>query len=163
MSITKENLDEILPSLKIAAVNLKGGARRMFLGQLAIDYGKGGRLAISNHLGISRVTLNKGIEEVRTGIIHEDKFWKRGRKKLEELNPKLIEDIKEIGENSSQTDPQFKSTRLYTRLSVNQIRKELLKRGYKEEDLPVKETLRTKLIDLGFKQRKVAKTKPKKK
>ena len=82
---------------------------------------------------------------------------------MEELNPKLIEDIKEIGDNSSQTDPQFKSTRLYTRLSVNQVRKELLKRGYEEKDLPGKETLRIKLIDLGFKRRKVAKTKPKKK
>ena len=163
MGIIKENLSKLLPSLKIAAANLKGSARRMFLGQLALDYGKGGRLVISNHLGISRVTLNKGIEEVKTGIIHKDKFEQRGRKKLEELNPKLIEDIKEIGDNSSQTDPQFKSTRLYTRLSINQVRKELLKRGYKEEDLPSNETIRTKLISLGFKQRKVAKTKPKKK
>lgn len=163
MVITKENLRGFLPSLKIAASNLKGSVRRMFLGQLALDYGKGGRLAISENLGISRVTLNKGIEEVKTGIIQVDNFRQRGRKKMEELNPKLIEEIKEIGDASSQTDPQFKSTRLYTRLSVNQVRKELIKRGYPDDELPSNGTLRNKLISLGFKRRKVSKTKPKKK
>lgn len=135
----------------------------MFLGQLALDYGIGGKVSISNHLGISRVTLNKGISEVSTGIICEDKFGERGRKRLEELNPKLIAEIAKIGENSSQIDPQFKSTRLYTRLSISQVRKELIKRGYEDSGLPSNQSLRNKMIDLGFKRRKVAKTKPKKK
>ena len=163
MKITKENLSAFLPSLKLAASNLKGSSRRMFLGQLALDYGKGGRVRISNDLGISRVTLNKGIKEVMTGIVIEDKFRERGRKKLEELNPGLIESLKEIGDTSSQTDPQFKSTRLYTRLSINQVRKELIKRGYQDGELPSNETLRNKMMILGFTRRKVAKTKPKKK
>lgn len=162
MKITQENFKEFLPSLQIAASNLKGSARRMFLGQLALDYGIGGKVTISEHLGISRVTLNKGILEVSTGIIIRDKFGERGRKKLEELNPKLIETIREIGENSSQIDPQFKSTRLYTRLSIRQVRKELIKRGYEDEELPTNQTLHNKMVALGFKQRKVAKTKPKK-
>lgn len=135
----------------------------MFLGQLALDYGKGGRARVSKDLGISRVTLNKGIKEVLTGIVIEDKFGERGRKKLEELYPQLIADIKEIGDTSSQTDPQFKSTRLYSRLSINQVRKELLKRGYQETELPSNETIRNQMIKLGFTRRKVAKTKPKKK
>ena len=142
---------------------MKGNARRMFLGQLALDYGTGGKVSISKHLGISRVTLNKGISEVSTGIIYEDKFRERGRNKLGELNPELIVAIKEIGENSSQIDPQFKSTRLYTRLSISEVRKELIKRGYEDTGLPSNQTLRNKMVGLGFKQRKVAKTKPKKK
>jgi hypothetical protein len=162
MKITRENFKTFLPSLKIAASSLKGSARRMFLGQLALDYGTGGRASISKHLGISRLTLNKGISEVSTGRVNEDKFGERGRKKLEELNPKLIAEIKDIGENSSQIDPQFKSTRLYTRLSISQVRKELIRRGYEDRELPSNQTLRNKMIDLGFKQRKVAKTKPKK-
>lgn len=163
MEITKQNLSMFLPSLKLASSKLKGSARRMFLGQLALDYGKGGRVAISRSLEISRVTLNKGIREVTTGVVTEDKFSERGRKKLEDLNPKLIEDLKEIGDTSSQTDPQFKSTRLYSRLSISQIRKELIKKGYKDNELPSDETLRKKMISLGFKRKKVAKTKPKKK
>ena len=163
MKITRENFKNFLPSLKIASSSLKGSARRMFLGQLALDYGTGGKVSISKHLGISRVTLNKGIAEVSTGMVNEDKFGERGRKKLEELNPKLIEEIKEIGEKSSQIDPQFKSTRLYSRLSISRVRKELIKRGYEDSELPSNQTLRNKMIDLGFKQRKVAKTKPKKK
>jgi hypothetical protein len=67
MKITRENFKTFLPSLKIAASSLKGSARRMFLGQLALDYGTGGRASISKHLGISRLTLNKGISEVSTG------------------------------------------------------------------------------------------------
>ena len=101
MEITRENIESLLPSLQIAAFSLKGSARRMFLGQLALDYGLGGRALVSKHLGISRVTLNKGIAEVSTGIVNEDKFSGRGRKKLEQLNPKLIGELKEIGENSS--------------------------------------------------------------
>lgn len=163
MKVTKENLNQFLPGLKVAASNLKGSSRRMFLGQLALDYGIGGRLAISKKFEISRVTLNKGIEEVKRGIGQEDRFGERGRKKLEDLNPELIEAIKEIVDGSSQIDPQFKSTRLYTRLSAAQLRKELIKCGYKEDDLPSNQTLRNKMISLGFKRRKVAKTKPKKK
>ncbi len=163
MQITKENLTTFLPSLKLAASELKGSGRRMFLGQLALDYGKGGRAVVSENLGISRVTLNKGIKEVTTGIANKDRFSERGRRKLEELNPKLMEDLKEIGNTSSQTDPQFKSTRLYTRLSIGQVRKELIKRGHKDTELPSGETLRKKMMSLGFKRRKVAKTKPKKK
>lgn len=162
MKITRENFTSLLPSLQIASSNLKGSARRIFLGQLALDYGRGGKVLISKELGISRMTLNKGIEEIKTGIIAKDKFGERGRKKLEELNPKLIAEIKEIGENSSQTDPQFKSTRLYTRLSIAQLRKELVKRGYEDCQLPSNQTLRNKMISLGLKQRKVSKTKPKK-
>jgi hypothetical protein len=47
-------------------------------------------------------------------------------------------------------------------LSISQVRKELIRRGYEDRELPSNQTLRNKMIDLGFKQRKVAKTKPKK-
>ncbi len=163
MKITKEDFEKILPSLKLASSSLKGSARRMFLGQLAMDLGLGGKILVSKNLGISRQTLDKGIMEVKKGIGNKDNFSDRGRKPLEEINPKLLDTIKEIADGASQTDPQFKSTRLYTRLSPNSIRKELVKRGYIEEELPSNQTIWNKLKRMGYKRRKVAKTKPKKK
>ena len=163
MRITKGAFLSLLPSLKQAASFLKGSAHRMYLGQLALDLESGGKSLVSRSLGISRVTLRKGITEVESGIPQKDMFSQRGRKPLSETNPELLEKIKEIADNSSQTDPQFKSTRLYTRLSAKEVRKQLIKIGYKDEELPCNQTIWNKLLDLGFKRRKVAKTSPKKK
>lgn len=163
MEVSNCDFFGLLPSLKLAAEKLKGSERRMFLGQIALDLGAGGKAKVSKYLGISRVTLRKGIQEVQSGIAQVDKFNERGRKPLEELNPGLIASIKEIADNSSQTDPQFKSTRLYTRLSVSEMRRQLIKKGYQEDDLPSNQTIWVKMRALGYKRKKVAKTKPKKK
>jgi len=163
MNLPKEHFLTMLPSLKLACSHLRGQARRLFLGQLALDLGLGGQLLISTHLPISRDTLRKAIGELTSGEFIEDNFGARGRKPLEALNPTLLCDIKDIVDKASQTDPQFKSTRLYTRLSANAVRQELLKQGYAESDLPTNQTIWNKLYDLGYKRRKVAKTKPKKK
>ncbi|MCK5537538.1 MAG: hypothetical protein KAI79_11975 [Bacteroidales bacterium] len=98
----------------------------MFLGQIALDLGRGGKVLVSSVFGISRVTLRKGIGEVESGVPHVDKFNERGRKPLSITNPQLLEDIKKIVDDASQTDPQFKSTRLYTRLSVKEVRIQLI-------------------------------------
>jgi len=118
---------------------------------------------VTKNLGISRETLRKGIREIETGQAIEDKFKERGRKPLEETNPKLVATIKKIVDGASQTDPQFKSTRLYTRLSPQVVKTELIKRGYEAMHLPCKETIGNIMKRLGYKRKKVAKTKPKKK
>ncbi len=163
MNISKENFKVLLPSLELACSYMKGQERRLFLGQLAIDLGLGGQLLVSENLPISRETLRKGVQELKSGEIKEDKFSHRGRKPLEELNPKLLAAIKDIVDKASQTDPQFKSTRLYTRLSVNEVRQQLIRQGYSDADLPSNQTIWNKLYALGYKRRKVGKTKPKKK
>jgi len=153
---------EILPSIKTALSNLKGSGKRAFLGQLSLDLGWGGQSLVSKTLGVSRKTIAKGVLEIETGELIEDKFSERGRKPLEELNPDLIESIRTIIDGSSQIDPKFTSERLYTRLSAQQVRVQLLKRGYKESDLPTNQTIWNKMGLLGYQRRKVAKTKPKK-
>lgn len=163
MIITKENFESLLPSLKIAASSLKGSARRMYLGQLALNLGEGGKSLVSRELGISRQTLRKGVREVESGQAQIDNFQARGRKSLEEKQPELIEAIREIVDGASQIDPKFTSTRLYTRLSAKQVKKQLIKRGFKEEELPTNQTIFNKMVSLGYKRKKVSKTKPKKK
>ena len=88
----------------------------------------------------------------------------KGRYKAESHLPNLLEDIKNIVDFQSQTDPSFKSQRLYTRLSAAQVRKQLIEKyGYSEENLPTCETIRVKLNDLGYKLRRVKKVQPQKK
>ncbi len=52
----------------------------------------------------------------------------RGRYKAEEHLTNLLEDIKKLVDSQSQTDPSFKSQRLYTRLTASQVRKLLIEK-----------------------------------
>jgi len=74
-----------------------------------------------------------------------------------------LNDIKDIVDSQSQTDPNFKSTRLFTRLTVEEIRNQLIQKGYRDEDLPSNQTLNTKVNQLGYQLKKVKKTEPLKK
>ena len=47
-------------------------------------------------------------------------------KRIEEKLPHLLEDIKDIIDSQSQTDPNFKTTRLFTRLTSKEIRIQLI-------------------------------------
>ena len=72
-------------------------------------------------------------------------------------------DIQAIVDGQSPTDPTFQTTRLYTRLSVAEVRKQLMvQKGYTDDELPTGETIRVKLNDLGYKLRAVQKSRPKK-
>ena len=46
--------------------------------------------------------------------------------------PTLLDDIRAIVDSQSQTDPQFRTTRLYTRLSAAEVRRQL----HRPERLP---------------------------
>jgi len=162
MEITKENYKQLLPSIHLASQDLKGSNRRKYLGQLVLDLGRGGQRLVSKTLGVSRHTLRKGIQEIESGECKKDKFQERGRHKTEEKQPELVESLRKIVDGASQTDPQFKSTRLYTRLSARSVREELIKQGYERKELPCENTISNIMKRLGYKRRKVSKTKPKK-
>lgn len=78
--------------------------------------------------------------------------------------PNLLKDIEEIAEGEAQTDPTFKTTRKYIRVSAAEIRKQLVKeKGYREEELPCEDTIRRKLNQMGYYPKKVRKSQPLKK
>lgn len=143
---------------------LKGHERRIVLAQLSIEYGHGGQTFVAKEFNIGRDTIRKGLHELKSGIKCEDAFNMRGRNKTEDKLPNLSEHIREIGESQSQTDPKFQSTRLYTRLTIAEFRRQLIKeKGYKDGELPTNQTLTTIINKLGYKTRKIQKTKPFKK
>ncbi len=93
-----------------------------------------------------------------------DNYSAKGRYKAEEHLPNLLDDIKKLVDSQSQTDPSFKSQRLYTRLTAIKVRKLLIEKfSYSDEELPTSETIRIKLNYLGYRLKRVAKVLPQKK
>lgn len=126
--------------------------------------GRGGQSFAEQVLGWNRTTIRKGQTEIRSGQPIEDCFKARGRRRIEARLPNLLEDICSIVEPSGQTDPTFRSTRIYSPLTAEEVRLRLITQcGYKDAELPCTRTIRNKLNDLGFRLRKVRKCRPLKK
>ena len=76
-------------------------------------------------------------------------------------SPNLLHDITAIVDGQSQADPQFRTTRLYTRLTVTEVRRQLIaQKGYMDAELPTAETIGARLNLLGYYPKKVAKSQP---
>jgi Rhodopirellula transposase DDE domain len=150
--------------LRETAKKLKGASRRRFMAQIVLEVGYGGQSKAEQELGWNRGTIRKGRSEIKSGITKVDNYRARGRKKAEWHLPNLLLDLEEIVDCNSQTDPSFKTQRLYTRLSAKQVREELIRQcNYNEQELPSCETIRQKLNQLGYYPQRVAKTQPQKK
>jgi hypothetical protein len=150
--------------LKETAERLKGHERRRFMAKTVAELGAGGQRLAEKELGWHRDLIRKGKREVESGIVCVDAFELRGRRLTEKRLPNLLIDIKEIVDSQSQTDPKFKTNRLYTRIGVAEVRRQLIaEKGYSTEELPGEETIRTRMNQLGYHPSKVGKTRPLKK
>lgn len=159
---------ELIESLKTVLIEtaqtLRGATRRLFMARTVKMLGRGGGQRAEKELGWNRGTIRKGLHELESGFTSIDNFSARGRKRAEEHWPRLEQDIREIVRPQSQIDPSFKTERLYTRLSAEEVRRQLIeKQGYSETDVPNRRTVSTKMNEFGFHLRKVAKSKPQKK
>ena len=145
------------------AASLKGSERRLFMARTVKLLGWGGQRRAEHELGWNRVTLRKGMHELDSGIVCLDAFSQRGQLRAEERLPHLLDDIKAIVDGQSQTDPRFRTQRLYTRLSAAVVRQQLIEqKGYSVDEVPAIRTINNKLNDLGYRPTKVAKCRPKK-
>jgi hypothetical protein len=159
-----ELTEEVKALLLNTAKELKGSARRVFMARTVQALGSGGQRLAERELGWNRGTMRKGMHELERGIVCVDAFSSRGRKRSEDHLPNLLHDITAIVDGQSQADPQFRTTRLYTRLTATEVRRQLIaQKGYRDEELPTAETIATKLNMLGYYPKKVAKSQPQKK
>jgi transposase len=167
MNLTKSitQLTESLKSLYVkTARKLKGSDRRQFMAEVVKGLGVGGQTLAERELGWNRRTIRKGTKELKSGQPIIDAFANSGRKRIESKLPHLIKDIKSLVDSQSQTDPSFKSTRLYTRITSSEVRRQLIEQfGYSDKELPSTETIRRRMNDLGYTLKRVAKAKPIKK
>jgi Rhodopirellula transposase DDE domain len=158
---------ELTDSLKTllieTAKSLKGSARRVFMARTVKELGPGGQQRAARELRWGRMTIRKGLHELNSGVICVDAFALRGRQRAEAHLPNLLTDIQAIVDSQSQADPQFRSNRLYTRLTAAEVRRQLIaQKGYADTVLPTAETIGTKLNDLGYFPQKVAQSQPQK-
>ena len=155
---------EMVPVLIDTAKALKGSQRRRFMAQTVKAMGRGGQVWAEAHLGWNRETIRKGMHELRTGMTCVDAFHCRRRKPAEEHLPRLLDDIRAIADGHSQADPKFQTSRLFTRISAAEVRRQLIAtKGYTDEQLPTQQTINRKLNLLGFRLTRVAKCCPQKK
>jgi hypothetical protein len=146
------------------ARSLQGSARRLFMARTVKEIGPGGQRYAARELGWNRGLIRKGTHELESGLRGLDAFSARGRKRAEAHLPNLLGDIRALVESQSQAAPQFRTTRLYTRLSAAEVRRQLLtQKGYTDDELPTVQTITTKLNTLGYFPKKVAKSQPQKK
>jgi hypothetical protein len=156
-------VEEVKELLIETAKELKGSARRLFIARAVHTLGKGGQRLAEQELGWNRGTIRKGQRDLECGIVCIDAYSSRGRKRSEEHLPNLLKDITAIVDGQSQADPQFRTSRLYTRLTATEVRRQLIaQKGYSDTDLPTAETIATKLNELGYYPKKVTKTQPQK-
>jgi hypothetical protein len=158
---------ELTDSLKTllieTAKSLQGSARRLFMARTVKELGPGGQQRAARELRWGRMTIRKGMHELDSGVICVDAFALRGRKRAEAHLPNLLTDLHAIVDSQSQTDPQFRSNRLYTRLTAAEVRRQLIaQNGYLDAALPTAETIGTRLNELGYYPQKVAKSQPQK-
>jgi Rhodopirellula transposase DDE domain len=159
---------ELTDSLKAlfieTAQSLTGSARRLFMARTVRELGPGGQRHAERELGWNRGSIRKGTHELESGFTCLDAFSARGRKRAEDHLPNLLSDIQALVASQSQADPQFRTRRLYTRLSAAEVRRQLIaQKGYTADELPTVQTITMKLNTLGYFPKKVAKSQPQKK
>ncbi len=158
-----ELTDSLKAFLMETARSLRGSARRVFMARAVRELGAGGQRRAEGELGWRRATIRKGRHELESGFAIVDAFALRGRKRAEQHLPTLLADLTALVDGQSQTDPQFRTNRLYTRLTAAEVRRQLIaQKGYTDAALPTAQTIGAKLTALGYHPQKVAKTQPQK-
>lgn len=160
MELTKQ----MIGTIRDAAKALTGAKRRRFQAKVCHEYLAGISTRAERAFGWSRHTVKLGLNELRTGIVCLGAFSQRGNHRTEDKCPKLEQDIRSLVEGQSQADPRFRSTLAWTRLTGEAVRNALIQeKGWADEELPCVRTIRDILNRLGYRLRRVQKTKPKKK
>lgn len=152
--------DDLLVS---AARRMKGELRRQFLAEVCSELCDGSPRKAEQRFGWGRETVAKGLREQRGEVAVADHPERRGRRCSEDQNPQLAIDIRLIVEPHTQTDPELKTSRLYTNFSAAEVRQALREKGYSDDQLPSERTLRDILNRMNYRLKRIRKGKPLKK
>jgi hypothetical protein len=150
-------IDKIKKTIRDAGNALTGYKRRTFVAQVAIDYFDGSARKTERIMGWSRDMVFLGLNEIRTGIRCIDNYSGRGNKRTEDKLAGLEEAIHEIVEPHSQTDPDFRNPYSYLKITAKSVRKELINKGYKDEQLPTENTIGNILNRMDYNLKRVQK------
>jgi transposase len=150
--------------LRLAASRLTGPQRRLFIAEVTLQLCGGSARRAERRFHWGRETVTKGLHELQQGIRCLDNFQARGRPRLEDKQPQLAQDIRELAEPHTHADPELKSERRYANLSAEEMVTLLqAKKGYTKEALPSVRTMRDILNRLGYRLKRIQKARPLKK
>ncbi len=151
-------------TIRSAARKLTGFRRRQFQAEMAIKYCGSNPRCAEGVFGWGREAVNTGLNELRTGIRCVENYATRGRQKSEEKRPELVQEIQALVEPESQADPKFQTPLAYTRITAKAVREQLVANAAPDgRNVPAERTVYDILNRLGYRLRRVQKTKPQKK
>jgi transposase len=155
--------ESVVATIRLAARKLTGFARRQFQAEVAIKYCAASPRRAEQVFGWGREAVNTGLNELRTGLRCVEDFSSRGRPKTEEAAPELVPQIHALVEPSSQADPKFQTPLAYTRMTAKAVHRHLEAAATKTgRPVPAERTVYDILHRLGYRLRRVLKTKPQK-
>ena len=155
--------EDVIQTIQSAAQLLTGHKRRRFQAETALKYCNGSARQAEKVFGWGRAAVNTGLHELRTGIRCLDAYELRGRKKSEELCPQLLDHIQRLVEPQAQADPKFQTPFAFTRITARAVRDALLVVPELEGSVPCRQTVGELLNRLGYRLRRVLKTRTEKK
>src|SRR5713101_2551918 len=160
--MSAELTEALAETIETASEKLTGFRRREFQAEMALKYCQGSPRRAERLFGWGRDAVRTGLNELRTGIRCAENFSARGRHKSELNHPALVAQIHALVEPESQADPKFQSPLAYTRLTAKAVQQHLAAHG-RAPHLPAERTVHDILNRLGYRLRRVRKTKPQKK
>lgn len=155
--------DKTINTIKNAAKKLTGAARREFQAAVTLDHCHGSPRFARELFGWSPVSIRKGFAERESNCTIIDRK-RTGRPKYVKSLANLQSDIRVIVDPNTCTHPTFENTFRYTRMTAKAVLDALIReKGYKKNKLPALSTMRELLGKMGYRLRRVQKTKPQKK
>ena len=155
--------EDVLQTIQSAAKLLTGHKRRRFQAETALKYCNGSARQAEQVFGWGRVAVATGLHELQTGIRCLDAYERRGRKKSEELCPELLDHIHALVDPQAQADPKFQTPFAFTRITAKAVRDALQAVPELTNFVPSRQTVGELLNRLGYRLRRVLKTRPEKK
>jgi hypothetical protein len=149
MGLSKYRSPEETRWLKLLSV-LNEYQARLFVADKALDLGRGGISRMSALTGISRTTITKAVGELtqrrKLKFLSGERIREAGagRKKVEQEDEKLREELKQIVEQSTAGDPM--SALRWTNQATQAMAEELTRRGHPVSDKTVARCLK----DMGY-------------
>ena len=154
--------EDVLQTIQSAAQLLTGHKRRRFQAETALRYCGGSARQAETVFGWGRAAVHTGLQELRTGIRCLDAYESRGRKKSEALCPELIDHIHRLVEPQAQADPKFQTPLAFTRITAKAVRDALQAIPELKDVVPCRQTVGELLNRIGYRLRRVLKTRPEK-
>lgn len=159
-----ELTESMVETIRSAARKLTGFVRRQFQAEMASKYCQASARRAEQEFGWGREAVHLGLHELRTGIRCVEDFSARGRHKTEEQHPELVSEIHALVESESQADPKFQTPLAFTRMTAKAVHQQLETQAVKTgRAAPAERTVYDILNRLGYRLRRVRKTKPQKK